>query len=143
MRFWPPYFGAGISVFEFNDDLSKITVQMKKRFWNSNYVGTHFGGSLYAMTDPFYMLMLIKLLGPEYIVWDKAANIQFKKPGTGTVFAHFELSPVQVADIRTRADADPKVEPQFKVQILDVDGQVIAEVDKTLYVKRKDKIKKN
>jgi acyl-coenzyme A thioesterase PaaI-like protein len=78
---WPPFLGAGIRVTRLGPHA--VDVEMKLRFWNRNYVGTHFGGSLYAMTDPFFMLMLIENLGPEYIVWDKTATIRFKEAGTG------------------------------------------------------------
>jgi hypothetical protein len=102
-------------------------------------VGTHFGGSLYSMVDPFYMLMLINILGPDYIVWDKAAAIRFKRPGKGVMKASFHLSEEKIAEIRAAADTQPKVEPQFQVVVKDLDGNVVAEVDKLLYVKKRDK----
>ena len=139
LRFWPPYLGAGVRVTHINSDLTSIEVQMKLHFWNKNYVGTQFGGSLYTMVDPFFMMMLLHNLGRDYIVWDKSAAIRFRKPGTGIVSARFELSREQIEEIRSLADQEPKVEPQFQVHILDMSGQVIAEVDKTLYVRRKDK----
>jgi hypothetical protein len=110
---------------------------MPLRFYNRNYVGTHFGGSLYSMVDPFYMLMLINILGPDYIVWDKAANIRFKKPGKGVMKATFELTEEKIAEIRAAAETQPKVEPQFQVIIKDEEGNVVAEVDKLLYVRKK------
>jgi len=114
-----------------------IDVEMKLRFWNKNYVGTHFGGSLYAMTDPFFMLMLLDNLGPEYLVWDKAATIRFKKPGRGKVRAEFRLSDEQVDEIRRAVAANGKAEPTFVVQVKDEAGEVVAEVEKVLWVKRK------
>ena len=89
INLYPPYLGAGIHIARISNDYRDLLVTMKLRFYNRNYVGTHFGGSLYAMIDPFYMLMLMQMLGPEYIVWDKSATIEFKKPGRGTVSAHF------------------------------------------------------
>jgi hypothetical protein len=80
VNFWPPFLGAGIRVKHIAADMKSVDVEMKLRFWNANYVGTHFGGSLFAMTDAFYMLMLMANLGREYIVWDKAASIRYKKP---------------------------------------------------------------
>ena len=138
INLWPPFLGAGVHVKEFSEDFTSVVVEMKLHFWNRNYVGTHFGGSLYAMTDPFFMLMLIENLGRDYIVWDKAASIRFKKPGNGRVHAHFELSKEQIASIRDQADRLPKVEPVFQVSVVDDSGTVIAEVEKTLYVRRKD-----
>src|SRR5262245_46237940 len=100
VNFWPPFFGAGIRVKRIQPDWKAIDVEMNLRFWNANYVGTHYGGSLYSMTDPFYMLMLIESLGHEYIVWDKSACIRFKRPGRGRVRAAFRLSEEQLQDIR-------------------------------------------
>jgi hypothetical protein len=137
IRFYPPYLGAGVRVTHVADDFRTVKVEMPLRFYNKNYVGTHFGGSLYAMCDPFYMLMLINILGPDYIVWDKAASIRFKKPGRGLVKATFHLSEERIAEIRAAADAQGKVEPQFQIEIIDNEGNVVAEVDKLLYVRRK------
>jgi acyl-coenzyme A thioesterase PaaI-like protein len=137
LSLYPPFLGAGIRVKHAAPGFRSIDVEMKLRFWNRNYVGTQFGGSLYAMTDPFLMLMLIENLGRDYIVWDKAAAIRFKRPGKGTVRAHFELTEERIAEIRAQADREPKVEPVFEVQVVDDEGTVVAEVQKTLYVKRK------
>src|SRR3954471_6769044 len=87
MSFYPPYLGAGIAITEVAEDLRAITVQMSLRPWTRNYMGTHFGGSLYAMCDPFFMFMVTQAVGPEYVVWDKAATIDFLKPGRGRVTA--------------------------------------------------------
>jgi acyl-coenzyme A thioesterase PaaI-like protein len=138
LRIWPPYAGAGIRVTRHRrDGLSWFEVAMKLRWWNRNYVGTHFGGSLYAMADPFFMLILIEGLGPEYVVWDKAATIRFRKPGRGTVRARFEIAGEEVAAIRVAADRDDKVEPKFIAEIRDDEGELVAEVEKLLYVRRK------
>jgi hypothetical protein len=115
-----------------------IEVRMPLHFWNRNYVGTHFGGSLYTMCDPFFMLILINALGKDYVVWDKAATIRFKKPGMGTVKALFHISQERIDQIRAQADAQGKVEPQFQVLVTDQDGNVVAEVDKLLYVRKKN-----
>jgi hypothetical protein len=139
INFYPPYLGAAVRVTRVSDDFRDVEVEMPLRFYNRNYVGTHFGGSLYSMVDPFYMLMLINILGPDYIVWDKAATIRFKKPGKGVMKASFHLSDAQIAEIRAAADTQSKVEPQFQVIIKDAEGNVVAEVDKLLYVKKKDR----
>jgi hypothetical protein len=110
---------------------------MRLRFWNRNYVGTHYGGSLYSMTDPFYMLMLMENLGREYIVWDKAASIRFRKPGKGTVRAQFRLSQEQLDDIRNKLATQEKYEPTFPVEVRDEAGQLIAEVEKVIHIRRK------
>jgi hypothetical protein len=142
MWLWPPYLGSGISVKEMNEDLTRIVVQLKHRWWSQNYVGTQYGGSLFSMTDPFYMLMLLEHLGKQYIVWDKAGGIRYKKPGKGIVYATFELSKEKIAEIKKAADENPKTEPMFLVEIKDIEGNVVAEVDRLVYVKRKDKVKK-
>lgn len=138
LKYYPPFLGAGIRVKRVSDDLRTIEVHMPLHFWNRNYVGTHFGGSLYAMCDPFFMLILINNLGTDYIVWDKSATIRFKKPGTGTVKAVFHISQEQIEEIRAQADTQGKVEPLFQVQVTDQQGNVVAEIDKLLYVRRKD-----
>lgn len=142
INFWIPFVGAGIRIKHISDDLSSVDVEMKLRWWNRNYVGTHFGGSLYAMVDAFFMLILMEHLGKDYIVWDKAATIRFKKPGKGTVRAHFHIPPEEIERIRKLADTNYKVEPEFTVNVVDDTGKVIAEVDKLLYVRRRDREQK-
>src|ERR1051325_6595999 len=139
INFYPPYLGASVRVTHFAEDFRRVEVEMPLRFYNRNYVGTHFGGSLYSMVDPFYMLMLMNILGADYIVWDKAAKLRFKKPGKGMMKAAFHLSEEQIAEIRRAADTQPKVEPQFQVIIKDAEGTVVAEVDKLLYAKKRSR----
>jgi hypothetical protein len=137
INYWPPFFGAGIRVTYRNPSLTAIDVELRLHFWNRNYVGTHFGGSLYSMADPFFMLMLIENLGPGYIVWDKAATIRFRKPGRGRVRVEFRLADDQLAAIRRDADANGKLEPTFTVLIKDEQGDVVAEVEKLLYIRKR------
>ncbi len=141
INFWPPFLGTGIRVKHIAKDFTRIDVEMKLRFWNKNYVGTQFGGSLYAMVDPFYMLILMENLGREYIVWDKAAEIRFENPGRGRVRASFHLSQEQIAQVKEQADNLGKFEPVFTVQVFDDNGIIIATVNKTLYIRRKDAVK--
>lgn len=135
INLYPPLLGAGIR--SRTIDEQTIEAKMKLTSMNRNIVGVHFGGSLYAMCDPWFMLILMRLLGEDYIVWDKAAEIKFKKPGRGTVRARFHISPEQVAQIRADADAVGKTEPIFGVDVVDTDGKVIAQVEKHLYVRKK------
>lgn len=137
LNMYPPYLGAGVRVKRVSEDFRTIEVEMPLKFWNKNLVGTHFGGSLYSMTDPFYMILLIQHLGPEYIVWDKAATIRFKKPGKGLMRTKFHLTPEREEEIRAQADRGEKVEPMFQVVVTDAEGNVVAEVDKLLYVRKK------
>ncbi len=133
---WPPLLGAGIRVRWHSNRV--VDVEMKLRAWNRNYVGTHYGGSLYSMTDPFYMLMLMENLGREYIVWDKAASIRFRKPGKGKVKAEFRLNDVQLDEIRNKLATLEKYEPTFAVEVKDEAGDVVAEVQKVLHIRRKN-----
>ena len=137
INLWPPFVGAGIRVVHIAPDVKAVDVEMKLRWWNANYVGTHFGGSLFAMTDAFYMLMLMANLGDDYIVWDKAASIRYRKPGKGTVRAEFRIRDAQLDDIREKLKTLPKYEPVFTVEVKDGQGMVIAEVEKVLHVRRK------
>lgn len=143
MNFWPPLFGAGVRIKKISSNFLEIDVEMKLRFWNKNYVGTHFGGSLYSMADPFLMLMLSENLGRDYIVWDKAAEIKFIKPGVSRVKIEFRLTSEQIKEIKHQADTNHKYEPEFDVEITDDSGIVIAKVFKKLYIKRKRKPDKN
>ncbi|MBA2664618.1 MAG: DUF4442 domain-containing protein [Bradymonadaceae bacterium] len=134
---YPPYLGAGIRVSSMSPDFRRFEVEMPLRFYNRNYVGTHFGGSLFAMCDPFFMFILMKNLGPDYIVWDKATTIRFRRPGRGTMRAVFELGEQELLAIRDAADTNAKFEPILTVLITDQRGETVAEVNKVLYVRRK------
>jgi len=138
INFYPPYLGAGVKVVRISPDLRTFEVEMRLRFWNRNYVGSHFGGSLYTMCDPFYMLILIESLGRDYEVWDKAATIRFRRPGRSTVRATFHVSEEEVEEIRRQADEQGKVEPRFSIEVVDTEGNVVAEVEKLLSVRKKE-----
>ena len=139
LNLWPPFLGSGIRVSKIGKDFNDVTVEMKLHKWNKNYVGTHYGGSIFSMTDPFFALIVIKNLGKDYIVLDKASEIKFKKPGKGTISATFNLSAQQLKDLKELADKNDKVEPTFIVHVKDEKGDIVAEVSKTLYIRRKDK----
>lgn len=137
LRVYPPYLGAGISVTQVARDLTFLEVEMKLRPYNQNFVGTQFGGSLYSMCDPFFMLMLMMQLGGEYVVWDKSATIDFLKPGRGAVKARFELPREKVAALKAEVDAAGKINPAFEVTITDEQGEPVARVKKLLSIRRK------
>lgn len=137
MNLWPPYWGTGISIHQVAPDFHSMTVQMRRRFYNGNAFGTHFGGSLYAMCDPHYVLLLVPLLGDDYLIWDKAASIEFLAPGRGTVSATFDWTPEQLDEIRAKTADGEKYEPERIVDITDATGKVVARVRKTLYIRRK------
>ncbi|MFA5872579.1 MAG: DUF4442 domain-containing protein [Anaerolineales bacterium] len=135
INFYPPLLGAGIRSRTINEHT--IRVEMKLTALNRNILGTHFGGSLYAMCDPWFMLILMRALGTDYIVWDKAASIQFLQPGRGIVTATFHIPQERIAEIRLEADGGQKIEPTFAVDVLDAQGKAIARVEKLLYVRKK------
>ncbi len=137
MGWWPPFLGAGIRVRSFAEDFRDVVVELKLGRLNRNYVGTHFGGSLYAMTDPFYMIMLLHHLGRDHLVWDKEGRIEYVAPGRGTVTAHFALSEARVAEIRAQAAGGERVLPEFGVDVVDEAGATVAKVHKTIYVRLK------
>ena len=135
INFYPPLLGAGIRSRTI-DELT-IHVEMKLTALNRNIVGVHFGGSLYAMCDPWFMLIMMRALGSDYIVWDKAASIKFVSPGRGTVNAIFQITQERVNEIRAAVDRGEKIEPTFSVDVLGEQGQVVAHVEKLLYVRKK------
>ena len=137
VNIYPPYLGAGVRVTHVSEDFREIRVEMPLRFYNRNYVGTHFGGSLYSMVDPFYMVMLIELLGPEYVVWDKSAQIEFVKPGRGTMTAHFVVEEERLVEIRRATAGGERMLPAWTVEVRDGRDDVVARVVKTLYIKRR------
>lgn len=116
-----------------------MRLRLKLRFWNRNYVGTQFGGSLFAMTDPIYMVMLLKALGKDYIVWDKAASIRYLKPGKTDVMAEFRLTDEMLNYIRLKLQTQEKMDWEVSVPVRDGNGQTIAEVQRVIYIKRKNK----
>lgn len=134
LNLYPPFVGAGIRVRRIPDGFE---TSMRLRVYNRNYVGTHFGGNLYSMCDPFFMLILIQRLGRDYVVWDKAATIRFRRPGRGRVHARFVIPTEQVEEIRRTADANGRAEPVFQVDVLDQTGEVVASVEKVVSVRRK------
>lgn len=134
---YAPFRGAGISVEKIDFDKGYIQVKMPLTRQNRNAVGVHFGGSLYAMVDPFYMLILMHQLGNKYIVWDKAASINFLSPGRSSVYADIRIDEVEVNHIRYLAANNEPVIRVYKLDIIDDTGQRIAEVEKTVYIRRK------
>lgn len=137
--FWPPFLGAGISIESVEggygvDGWKAMNIKLKLRFWNSNYVGTQFGGSLFAMTDPFLMVMLVRRLGRDYVVWDKASTIRFRRPGTSDCRTRFEITDEELANLKGRADREGQFDWIRKIEIRDLAGNVVADVEKTLYI---------
>jgi acyl-coenzyme A thioesterase PaaI-like protein len=135
---FPAYRGTGARVTFIASDYSEVRIELPLSRRTRNYVGTIFGGSMYGAIDPIYMLMLMKRLGGDYIVWDKAATIRFRRPGRGTLFARFRLERADVDAVREAADLSGKTERQFQVDLVDRSGVIHASFEKLLHVRRKD-----
>lgn len=134
---FPAYRGTGGRVRYVSDDFREIRVDVPLNWRTRNYVGTIFGGSLYAAVDPFFMIMLIEILGPDYIVWDKAATIRFLKPGRSTLHARFLVSAGETDEIRRRLESERSIDRVYSVELRDDSGVCHAVVDKTVYVRRR------
>lgn len=139
MNVWPPFAAAGIRVEDVSQDWRYVRVALRKGILNRNYVGTHFGGSLFAMTDPFWMIMVLRNIGRDYVVWDKAGEIEFVSPGRSTVRAEFRLTEDHLTELRDAAADGAKVLRWFETDVVAPDGAVVARVRKQLYVRRKQK----
>jgi acyl-coenzyme A thioesterase PaaI-like protein len=138
MSLWPPFRGAGVRVRHIAPDWREAHVELKFGLLNRNYVGTHFGGSLYAMTDPFYMLMLIHLLGPDYVVNHKGGRIEYLAPARGRVTTILRIQDADLEAIRTRVTASGKDAPEFGAEIRDAGGGLVARAVHTLSVRRRE-----
>ena len=137
MNVWPPFLFSGVHVRRIADDWGSAEVHLRSRPWNRNYVGVHFGGNLFSMTDPFWMLPVMRALGPDYIVWDKAGEIEFVKPGRGTVHAVFELDEAVLDELRAATAGGAPALRWFEADVRDAGGDLVARTRKQLYVRRK------
>ena len=137
MNLWPCYRGTGGRITHISADWREVRVRLPLNFGTRNYVGTIFGGSLYGAVDPIYMLMLMKLLGPGYVVWDKSASIRFLRPGRGTLFATFRLEEAELEEIHRLLATDTKVDRTYEVKLVDAEGKVHAVVQKVIQARSK------
>lgn len=137
LNIWPPFLFAGITVLEVSKDFRYAQVRLKKKLITSNYVGTLFGGSLFSMTDPFFMIMAMKNLGDKYIVWDKRGEIEFVSPGKETVFANFAITDEDIEEIKAGVVESGKYLKWFEVELKTADGSVVARVKKQIYFREK------
>lgn len=140
LNLYVPYLGAGVHVTHIAQDWREVRVEMKLRWYNRNAVGTHFGGSLYAMVDPHLMLMLLQLLGKDYVVWDKSATIDFVSPGKGTVASTLKITEADLATIREKTANGEKYLHEFDVQVLDSAGKLVTQIQKVLYIRQKKRV---
>lgn len=135
-NWFPAYRGTGAWVTYIASDWREVRIRLPLNFQTNNYVGTIFGGSMYAAVDPFYMIMLIRNLGKGYVVWDKAATIRFKKPGRATLYARFALDEAELNDIRAALEQARAIDRTYRVELTDAQGVVCAEIDKVIYIRR-------
>ena len=134
---FPAYRGSGGRIIYIADDYRTIRVKLPLNWRTRNYVGTIYGGSIYAAIDPIYMLMLIKILGGGYVVWDKAAMIRFKRPGKETLFAKFALTQEEIDEIKAKLVTEKSIDRIYNVELADKNGKVHALIEKTLYIAKK------
>jgi len=137
MNLYPAFRGTGGRITHIAADWTQVIVKIPLNWRTRNYVGTTFGGSMYGAVDPFYMIMLIKALGPEFVVWDKAAQIQFDKPGRVALYATFTLSDDELHGIRRELQSSPKIDRHYTVELKDRDGVVHATVQKVIHIRKK------
>jgi len=134
MNWYPMYFGTGGKILFWSGDSREVQLRLRRNVWTYNYVGTIFGGSMFAASDPFYMLMLYRILGKQYIVWDKSASIRFRKPGRTTLYMRYELTDTDIADIKRAVADNGQTERTFTLQWLDKNGVVHAEIERLCYI---------
>lgn len=137
LNLWPPFLFSGVVVEELSQDFRRARVSLRMRALTRNYVGTLFGGSLFAMTDPFWMVMVLRNLGEDYVVWDKAGEIEFVSPGRQSVYASFEVTDALLAELREASADGAKVLRWLETDVVTADGTVVARVRKQLYVRRR------
>lgn len=137
LSLWPPYLGAGVRVLHISEDWRQATVRLRGSRLTANYVGTQFGGSLFAMADPFWMLLIMHNLGRGYVVWDAAGEIAFLKPAKGPVTARFDLAEDTLEELRQAAAGGAKVLRWFETELTAADGTVVARVRKQVYVRKR------
>lgn len=137
MNLWPPFLFSGVRVLALDEDFRRVRVRLAHSPLTSNYFGTQFGGSLFTMVDPFWVIMLARNLGGGYTVWDRRAEIAFEAPGRTAVTAELRLEAETLAEIRERADAGEKVLHWFDADLRDRDGMVVARVRKQVYIRRR------
>jgi acyl-coenzyme A thioesterase PaaI-like protein len=137
LNFYPPFRGTGAWCTFIADDWSEMRIKVPLSWRTKNYVGTIFGGSLYAGVDPHFMFMLMHRLGPDYLVWDKAASIRFRRPGRGALTAVCRMPDAEVAEVRRLLESQEKVDRTYSVDLVAKDGTVCASVEKVVNVRKR------
>jgi acyl-coenzyme A thioesterase PaaI-like protein len=138
LHLWPCYWGTGVRVKYVSRDFREFRLEVPLNWRTRNYVGTIFGGSMYGAVDPVCMLMLIRNLGPSYEVWDKAANIRFKKPGRSTLHAAFRLDQEEIDRIRDDLSHTESIDRVYNIDLADEKGTTCATVEKVIHIRKKE-----
>ncbi len=137
MNWYPMYFGTGGKILFWAEDHSELHIRLRLNPWTYNYVGTIFGGSMFAASDPFYMLMLLRSLGSSYVVWDKSATIRFRKPGKSTLYAVCKVSEEDRQSIMEEVKLMGETTRDFTVAWKDKNGVTYAEIVRHCYIASK------
>jgi acyl-coenzyme A thioesterase PaaI-like protein len=137
-NFFPCYRRTGARLTYIAHDFAEVRVKLPLNWRTRGYWGTTFGGSMYAAIDPVLLVMLARRLGPGYQVWDKAATIEFKKPGRSALYARFRIEEAEIDELRRLLAAEPKVERTFRIDLADAAGTVHAAFTKTLHLRRRN-----
>ncbi len=134
---FPAYRRGGGRITYISDDYHEIHIKLPLNWGTKNYVGTIFGGSMFAAVDPIYMVMLIKILGKKYVVWDKSAGVRFKRLGKETLFAKFLITPTEISEIKTQLETTKSIDKIYKIELKDKAGKVHAIIEKTIFISNK------
>lgn len=143
LNLWPPFWGSGIKIVSISDDFRFVKITLKLRWWNKNANRTQYGGSIFSLTDPVYSLMLMGILGQQYFIWDKQASINFIQPGDSDLTADFVISEQCIDAIKQATEYGDKYFPSFTVNVLNNKGELVSQVQRTLYVRKKPEYRKN
>lgn len=136
-NFLPSYRGSGAWITHISDDWREVVVRLPLNWWTRNYVGTTYCGSMYAAVAPWYMAMLFRNLGGEYLVWDKTVTIRFQKPGQTTLYARFCLDEADIRAIKADLETKRSTERTYTIDLTDQEGEVHASFEEVIYIRRK------
>lgn len=141
MNLYPMYFGTGGKILFWSGDSTEVHVRIRRSLWTYNYVGTIFGGGMFAATDPFYMLMLFRIFSDDFVVWDRSAQIKFIKPSKVTLYAKYSLSPDRLESIRKEVEEKGESNYAFKIELIDQGETIHALIERIVYIATKEHYK--
>jgi hypothetical protein len=133
----PMYKRTNARLISVSEDLHKVKIKISLNYKNKNYMGTMFGGSMLSATDPIYMIQLLQILGDDYVVWDKATNIRFKKPANQHSYALFAFTSDEIIQIKEDVATKNEIDLLKTLTIESNSNQIFAVVEKTIYISTK------